>query len=192
MCGGAGRASLPRRKWLSHQVPNAVLPYVSSPVFFLSICVNRLKYGLVAGREARPAPPNDLPWFDFDVDGHRIHAALPMDKVLEQIAFYQTLGKWCVLLAVVMPDHVHLLVRIGQNHVLSRVVQSWKSYLARQYGIVWQDGFFEHRIRNDAEFAEKASYIRSNPIAKGLCEEGAWPYYFPPYGAAEGGGRLCL
>ena len=37
--------------------------------------------------------------------------------------------------------------------------------------------FFGHRLRNDAELAEKACYIRRNPVAKNLClaeEDWAW------------------
>jgi hypothetical protein len=35
----------------------------------------------------------------------------------------------------------------------------------------------DHRIRNEAEFDEKAAYIRRNPAAKGLCQnEEEWPW----------------
>lgn len=41
----------------------------------------------------------------------------------------------------------------------------------------WQDGYFDHRIRNPAELDEKSEYIRQNPFAKGLCAEAPeWPW----------------
>lgn len=52
---------------------------------------------------------------------------------------------------------------------MSNVIGDWKRYQNTSLGVVWQDNFFDHRIRNDAEYFEKAEYIRRNPVAKGLC-----------------------
>ena len=60
---------------------------------------------------------------------------------------------------------------------MSRVVADWKRYQSRQHGINWQDNFFDHRIRNTAEYLEKAAYIRNNPVMKGMCETADdWPH----------------
>ena len=56
-------------------------------------------------------------------------------------------------------------------------VAAWKRFLAWQCGIVWQKGFFDHRLRNEAERAEKWAYVEGNPIAKGLCDAAEdWPF----------------
>jgi putative transposase len=57
------------------------------------------------------------------------------------------------------------------------VVGRWKAWQTRQHRIEWQDNFFDHRIRNGREFQLKATYIRQNPVVKGLCDEAAdWPW----------------
>ena len=60
---------------------------------------------------------------------------------------------------------------------MSAPMKAWKRYLARETGIEWQDGFFDHRIRNEDELREKAAYIRLNPVRAGLCNKPEdWPY----------------
>ena len=104
--------------------------------------------------------------------------------LLESAEFYADKGRWFVHLFLLMPDHIHALISFPKDEVMSKVIGDWKRYQARQLGIWWQDNFFDHRIRNDAEYFEKAAYIRRNPVAKGLCmtpEEWSW--------LSEGGSR---
>ena len=45
----------------------------------------------------------------------------------------------------------------------------------------WQRDFFEHRLRSDESWREKADYILANPVRKGLITEvSQWPYVFFP------------
>ena len=76
-----------------------------------------------------------------------------------------------------MPDHVHFISSFAADTVIDRAVASWKRFLARKCGIVWQKGFFDHRLRNEAERVEKWQYIENNPVAKGLCATAEdWPF----------------
>jgi putative transposase len=71
---------------------------------------------------------------------------------------------------------------------MSRVVGDWKRYQERELGIAWQDGYFDHRLRNDDEFDEKCHYIRMNPVRRGLCGSPAeWPWVVEPWREAETG-----
>jgi REP element-mobilizing transposase RayT len=81
-----------------------------------------------------------------------------------------------------MPDHVHAVMAYPQDRAMGRTVGDWKRYHEHTLGIVWQDNFFDHRLRSDDEFIEKCSYIRMNPVRKGLCarpEE--WPWIVEPW-----------
>ncbi|MFA6287989.1 MAG: transposase [Opitutaceae bacterium] len=91
--------------------------------------------------------------------------------LLESVSFYQTKQRWHVTLFVLMPDHWHALISFPQEDAMIRVVGDWKRYQEKQHGIHWQEGFFDHRIRNDAELDEKAYYIRMNPVRAELCAE---------------------
>ena len=80
-------------------------------------------------------------------------------------------------LIVLMPDHLHTLVTMAPDRELVSTIRLWKAYLAKYSGIHWQRDFFEHRIRNDQAWEEKARYIRANPVRAGLIGEGEpWPY----------------
>jgi hypothetical protein len=48
------------------------------------------------------------------------------------------------------------------------VIRDWKRYVAKQAGIVWLDGFFDHRLRSSESTNEKWNYILLNPVRKGL------------------------
>ena len=60
---------------------------------------------------------------------------------------------------------------------MSQVIGDWKRYQARKLKIEWQDGYFDHRLRREESYSEKAAYIRDNPVVKELCsdaEEWKW------------------
>lgn len=100
--------------------------------------------------------------------------------ILDSCLFWQ--GEKCrVHACVVMPDHVHLLLtplarEDGSGFVsLSEVIHSVKSYSATRVnellsrtGALWLDEFFDRLIRSETDFLEKKTYIRNNPVKKGL------------------------
>jgi REP element-mobilizing transposase RayT len=76
---------------------------------------------------------------------------------------------------VVMPNHVHVLVRPLAGHTLSEILKSWKSFTAReinqslgQTGALWQDESFDHIVRTPQALEQFAEYIRQNPAKAGL------------------------
>ncbi|HKP02398.1 MAG TPA: transposase [Chthoniobacterales bacterium] len=87
---------------------------------------------------------------------------------------------WYAHLVVIMPDHVHLLVSFGQIQMrIQCVVSKWKEWTAKSLGIRWQRDFFEHRLRKEESFREKADYILANPVRARLVERWEdWPYIF--------------
>ena len=45
--------------------------------------------------------------------------------------------------------------------------------------IEWQRDFFEHQIRNQAEFTKTFNYVLHNPIRKGLVTDWrTWPHKY--------------
>ena len=78
---------------------------------------------------------------------------------------------------VVMPNHVHVLVRPLAGHTLSEILKSWKSFTAREInqslgrtGTLWQDESFDHVVRTPQALEQFAEYIRQNPAKAGLKE----------------------
>jgi REP element-mobilizing transposase RayT len=95
--------------------------------------------------------------------------------LLESIRFYHDRSKWWVHLALIMPDHVHLLVTFPSEFELT--VRAWKHWTAKYLKIEWQRDFFDHRLRGDEHFYEKFQYILQNPVRAGLVDDWRkWPH----------------
>jgi REP element-mobilizing transposase RayT len=78
--------------------------------------------------------------------------------------------------AVVMPDHVHLILRPEKGFELSRIMKGIKgasahliNVLRGSKGTVWQDESWDRILRDAAEFEEKLEYMAKNPVKAGLC-----------------------
>ena len=85
---------------------------------------------------------------------------------------------YTLFVAVVMPDHCHLIVKPDKNYSLSRILKGIKGVTARNInkirckkGSLWLDESFDRIIRNEEELKEKMEYILFNPVKKGLIED---------------------
>ena len=64
---------------------------------------------------------------------------------------------------------------------MEKIIRDWKRFIAKQAGVTWQHGFFDHRLRNDESYGQKAEYIRQNPVRAGLVKAaGDWPFLWMP------------
>jgi putative transposase len=100
--------------------------------------------------------------------------------VLNAINYFHN-ERYLITSAVVMPDHVHLILKpiISKNNIeysLSKILQGIKGFTARiinksrgNRGALWQDESFDRIIRDYDEYLEKWNYIRGNPVKAGLC-----------------------
>ena len=71
---------------------------------------------------------------------------------------------------VLMPNHVHALVKLKTDHPLPGILHSWKSFTAKainkalgRTGSVWQPEYWDRLIRNERHFSACRTYIRDNP-----------------------------
>lgn len=79
---------------------------------------------------------------------------------------------------VIMPDHLHWLVKLGSAGTLGKLMQAAKGRTARYLnaaasrtpGRVWQPGYHDHALRKDEEVRAVARYIVANPLRAGLVE----------------------
>ena len=142
--------SRPVRRRLPHEVPSWV---PDGEIYFLTICARDRGGSLLVGRA-----------------GEIIRAAVT----------YHEIGRWHLHLIVIMPDHLHLLSSFPVAPGLRKTVALWKSFTAKQSGFRWQTDFFEHRLRAEESFDEKAHYLRMNPVRAGLCKNWQdWPHRWP-------------
>ena len=96
---------------------------------------------------------------------------------LEASERLRTVGYWSPLLLLAMPDHVHVLARIGTQPGIGPVITAFKRKVSYLHSVRWQKGGFDHRIRTDDHFREKWAYVLANPVRTGLVSEpSAWPF----------------
>ncbi len=99
--------------------------------------------------------------------------------------------------AVVMPDHVHLLLSAlrdenGWPFPLVDILQCLKSATAHRInrllhtsGPVWEEESFDHVLRSYEGLKNKCGYIRQNPVEAGLArrpEDYRWLWVDPEFG----------
>jgi putative transposase len=148
-----GVAAKAVRKRLPHEVPLWLHP--SKEDYFITICCQRRGSNQLANPTVAPAL--------IDTIKHRNEGQV-----------------WHVHVAVIMPDHVHLIVTFGSVDTrLQTIVSKWKEWTAKSLGIRWQRDFFEHRLRRDESFRGKADYVVANPLRARLVKRPEeWPYTF--------------
>ena len=91
---------------------------------------------------------------------------------------------WVNLGFVIMPDHYHLILGLGNVKTLSEAIGSVDKYAARRIntligneGRFWEEGFHDHAIRSRKEFDAVLVYVHNNPVRAGLVESAElWPY----------------
>jgi len=109
--------------------------------------------------------------------------------VFHAVQSYNQRQLWYCRLALLMPDHIHLLTCFPPDKILSRVIGYWKRSLTRSHAISWQRNFFEHRLRNEENVQQKADYILQNPARAGLATQNQdWPYIWMPSGETSADG----
>ena len=140
---------LPQRRTLPHGIPSWA---ADGAVFFITICCQE------RGKDTLCQEPVARAVFDSVTFRHERH-------------------DWFVHLWLLMPDHLHGLVSFPQDKSMKQVISKWKEWVAKHAHIRWQRDFFDHRLRRDESFEEKAHYIRMNPVRAGLVGRPEdWPY----------------
>ncbi len=89
------------------------------------------------------------------------------------------LHAWCIV-----PNHVHAVVQPKSGYALPGILKSWKGFTANEanrllsrHGEFWQPEYYDHIIRDEAEFAQTRQYVQDNPRRAGFQN---WPWVWPP------------
>jgi putative transposase len=111
------------------------------------------------------------------------------------IAVVQVRRPFKVEAAVILPDHFHMIWRLPESE--DDYATPWrlfKTYFTRRWSgdgdypitpfrqskgerAVWQRHYWEHLIRDEADWRPHVDYIHYNPVKHGLARgPGAWPY----------------
>ena len=79
---------------------------------------------------------------------------------------------------VIMPNHVHILIKPLQSNTLASIMHSIKSYTAHEAnkildrnGSFWSKEYFDRYMRDYEHFVKTIAYIHNNPVKAGLCKD---------------------
>jgi putative transposase len=107
--------------------------------------------------------------------------ALLANKVLEELRSMETNSVWFVRCATIMPDHIHLIITLGERLGLGKAVQRMKGKTAaalRAFGLEWENDFFDHQLRSDDCGLPLFLYVYLNPYRAGDCAQNVrWPWF---------------
>ncbi len=85
---------------------------------------------------------------------------------------------------VLMPDHLHGLVRLSNDDLSStiKLLKGRSAYCINRYiggnGSIWQPGFYDHALRAEEDRLKLARYIAANPLRARLVEDlGDYPHW---------------
>jgi REP element-mobilizing transposase RayT len=80
---------------------------------------------------------------------------------------------WCI-----MPNHVHVLIRLKGNQSLADIVRPWKggsaieiNRILSRKGALWQREYYDRYVRDMDHLHDCIAYIRNNPVKAGLCDQ---------------------
>lgn len=141
--------------------------YSGAGGYFVTICTHQHRCILSRIREGSQFESNSVLLTDIG----RITEA-----VLQQMAVYQTVS---VDAYVIMPNHIHMILLVREkmtekNITVGRFVGAFKSLVTKYWrevcnrqgttmGKLWQRNYYEHILRNEADYLEKYKYIAENP-----------------------------
>jgi len=157
----------------------------------------------------RPSHPGATVFFTVRLA--EIGSTLLVDEIDRlRAAFHATLmERWFVFDAVVvLPDHLHAVITLppGDGDYATRwrciktrfsrglpMGQRRDSHLVRRERGIWQRRYWEHHIRDDADYAAHVQYCWSNPVKHGLAKRPRdWPFSSLHRDIQSGRARGCL
>ena len=100
-------------------------------------------------------------------------------QVFQAFQFYHLRKDCRVELLVLMPDHLHLIIKLPDSVQLACWMRSLKRWISRKTGVRFQENFFDHRLRSPASAKQKWDYVNMNPVRAGLISRPEdWPYRY--------------
>jgi putative transposase len=146
-----GAPKRPQRKKLPHERPLWLRP--EDEIFFITVC-------------CEPRGKNQLCY-------PKIARA-----IFDSVEFRNRNAVWYARFVCLMPDHLHALISFPYERPMKQIMSDWKRFLTTNLKIESQRDFFDHRLRNEESYREKADYIRANPVRAGLVRQPEeWPYF---------------
>lgn len=136
--------------------------YGSPNAYFITICTHQRQKLFWTAVGATTGRPPDMP---LSRHGQIVRSAIE--------AIPQRYPAYILEHYVIMPNHIHLLLRIQADEygrpmvapTVSTVIAQMKGAVSKRVGMsIWQKSFHDHIVRTEADYQEIWKYIENNPI----------------------------
>jgi REP element-mobilizing transposase RayT len=101
--------------------------------------------------------------------------------IVTEIKQMETEAIWSLRCAVLMPDHIHLLIQLGNVLPLGKSIARLKSKSSihlKTQKLRWQKGYYEHTMRTQEDRLPVFLYMYLNPYKANLLPvDCIWPWF---------------
>ncbi len=103
------------------------------------------------------------------------------ETIVESITFQCAKAKADLLIYCVMPEHVHVVISIGEEGDLISILHDFKSFTTNRWrkrtgqDNLWQESFYDHGVRRSERMDDLIAYVIKNPVDAGLVPD--WQDY---------------
>jgi putative transposase len=98
-----------------------------------------------------------------------------VQTILNSLQFFRRRHEIELYGYLIMPDHLHAILKPLAPLILPAFMRRFKSYVAHATarGKIWDKGYWSQALPNEKIFLQKLRYIHENPVRKGLVAEAA-------------------
>ena len=108
----------------------------------------------------------------------------------ESFRYAKSLFDFDITDIVILPDHLHMIIEVSHTHDYPKIISSIKRYFSKHceqkyyqyikqskhrqeagYYPIWQKRYYEHTIRDEKDYREKAIYLYNNPVKHGYVKD---------------------
>ena len=136
--------------------------YSTPNAYFITICTNKRKNLFWIPSHTLFTQKEDIPLTSYGKIVQQVISDIPKHYPVVSVDNF-----------IIMPNHIHLLLRIQTDDngrplaapTISTVINQAKGIISKRIGFsVWQKGFHDHVIRGEADYREIWNYIEGNPL----------------------------
>lgn len=120
--------------------------------------------------------------------------------IVQESLLYRDGRDYDLIAWIVMPNHVHVLIRRGDHSTLAAIALRWKSWTAKRIneihgrsGRFWHPEVHDRYMRDIEDVGRAIKYVELNPVKADLCKHPLEWQFSSAHGRAEwwpaGGGR---
>jgi putative transposase len=159
--------------------------------------------------QTHPQPRTEALWQDFAKQhsikiegwldegfGECVFRELKIATIMTDAMLHFQDDRCTTFVYVVMPNHVHVVMKPLEDWSLEQILDSWKGYVGhavnkelKRSGVLWQEESYDRIIRDEEHLYRVVQYIGNNPRKAGIPKTSWYRWVHPTWEQASWGFR---